>query len=202
MSKRWIPSILMLLTLLGAAKPAASEHVVFAGGCFWGVQAVFENLRGVTNTVAGFAGGAQATAHYEMVSTGLTGHAESVEVTYDPSLISFHDLLKVYFLVAHDPTELNHQGPDYGSQYRSSIFYTTPAQKSQAEAYIAELEKAKTFPAPIVTKVVPLDGFYEAEACHQHFMDHNPNYPYIVQEDRPKIDNLHARFPELLKSSS
>lgn len=202
MSKRWIVSILALFTLLGASKPLPIEHVVFAGGCFWGVQGVFENVRGVRQTVAGYAGGAQATAHYDVVSTGLTGHAESVDVTYDPAQISFRDLLEVFFLVAHDPTELNRQGPDSGSQYRSSIFYTTPAQKAQAEAYIADLERAKTFSAPIVTKVVPLHGFYAAEAYHQHFMQRNPDYPYIVQEDLPKVQNLRVRFPGLVKTSS
>jgi peptide-methionine (S)-S-oxide reductase len=201
-SKRWIVLILGLFSLLGASKPAGTEHVVFAGGCFWGVQGVFENVRGVRDTVAGYAGGAPATAHYEIVSTGLTGHAESVDVTYDPTQVSFHDLLRIFFLVAHDPTELDHQGPDSGSQYRSSIFYTTPAQKSEAQAYIAQLEKAKTFPAPIVTTIVPLKGFYAAEAYHQHFMAHNPDYPYIVQEDVPKVQNLRARFPDLVKANS
>jgi peptide-methionine (S)-S-oxide reductase len=201
-SKRWIVPILALFALLGASKPLPAQHVVFAGGCFWGVEGVFENVRGVRSAVAGYAGGAPVTAHYEMVSTGLTGHAESVDVTYDPAQISFHDLLAVFFLVAHDPTEVDRQGPDTGSQYRSSIFYTTPAQKAAAQAYIAGLEKAKTFSAPIVTKVVPLAGFYPAEAYHQHFMARNPDYPYIVQEDLPKVQHLHERFPELFKASS
>jgi peptide-methionine (S)-S-oxide reductase len=201
-SKRWIVLILGLSSLLGASKPVGAEHVVFAGGCFWGVQGVFENVRGVRSTVAGYAGGAPATAHYEIVSTGLTGHAESVDVTYDPAQVSFHDLLRVFFLVAHDPTELDRQGPDSGSQYRSSIFYTTPAQMSEARAYIVQLEKAKTFPAPIVTTVVPLKRFYAAEAYHQHFMARNPDYPYIVQEDLPKVQNLRTRFPDLFRANS
>ncbi|HTV74649.1 MAG TPA: peptide-methionine (S)-S-oxide reductase MsrA [Candidatus Acidoferrales bacterium] len=203
MSKRWwILWILCLLPLYGAAKPVTTEHVVFAGGCFWGMEGVFEDLRGVRSAVAGYAGGAQATAHYEMVSTGLTGHAESVDITYDPAQISFHDLLEVFFLVAHDPTELNRQGPDVGSQYRSSIFYTTPEQQAQAQAYIAELEQSKTFSAPIVTKLVPLQAFYPAEAYHQHFMQRNPDDPYIVQEDLPKIEHLRERFPQLVKTNS
>jgi peptide-methionine (S)-S-oxide reductase len=201
-SKRWILSILSLFALLGASQPATTQHVVLAGGCFWGMEGVFEDVRGVRSAVAGYAGGAQATAHYEMVSTGLTGHAESVDITYDPSQISFHDLLEVYFLVAHDPTELNRQGPDTGSQYRSSIFYTTPEQQAQAQAYIAELEQAKTFSAPIVTKLVPLRAFYPAEAYHQHFMQRNPDDPYIVQEDEPKIQQLRERFPQFFKANS
>ncbi len=183
-------------------QPATANHTataVFAGGCFWGVEAVFERLNGVTNAVSGFAGGNAATAHYEMVSTGTTGHAESVQVTYDPSRISYGKLLEVFFSVAHDPTELNRQGPDDGTQYRSAIFYSNPEQKRVAEAYIHQLTAAKVFRDPIVTQVVPLNGFYAAESYHQHFFDHNPNNPYIVYNDAPKVKHLQEEFPQLLK---
>jgi peptide-methionine (S)-S-oxide reductase len=175
-------------SLLGAtAASAQTEKVVLAGGCFWGMQAVFSDLKGVTNTVVGYSGGNAVTAHYETVSTGATGHAESVEITYDPAKISFKQLLDVYFLVAHDPTELNRQGPDDGTQYRSEIYYTTPAQRAESEAYIAKLTSAKTYAAPIVTKVAPLDGFYPAEAYHQNFVKNNPNNGYVVYNDLPKL---------------
>jgi len=174
--------------------------VVLAGGCFWGIEGVFESLKGVSNAVSGYSGGAKATAHYEIVSTGTTGHAESVEVTYDPAQISFDQLLKVFFLVAHDPTELNRQGPDDGTQYRSEIYYTTDAQKNAIAAYVKQLEAAKTFKAPIVTKVEPLKAFYPAEAYHQHFMQKNPDYPYIVYNDAPKVAALHKEFPQLVKT--
>jgi peptide-methionine (S)-S-oxide reductase len=182
-------------------KPATTgpQTAVLAGGCFWGVEAVFERLNGVTNVVSGFAGGSKATAHYEIVSTGTTGHAESVQIIYDPAQISYGTLLKVFFAVAHDPTELNRQGPDEGTQYRSSIFYATPEQKTVAEDYIAQLDAARIFRHRIVTTVVPLQGFYAAEAYHQHFLDHNRTYPYIVYNDLPKLDHLHKEFPELLK---
>ena len=182
-------------------KPASPgmQTAVLAGGCFWGVEAVFERLAGVSNVVSGFAGGGKMTAHYEIVSTGTTGHAESVQITYDPAQISYGTLLKVFFAVAHDPTELNRQGPDEGTQYRSSIFYATPEQKTVAEDYIRQLDAARIFPRHIVTTVVPLQGFYEAEAYHQHFLDRNPNYPYIVYNDLPKLDVLKKEFPELLK---
>lgn len=180
----------------------ASERVVLAGGCFWGMEAVFDALQGVTSVVSGYAGGSKETAHYEIVSTGMTGHAESVAITFDPSQISFGQLLKVYFSVAHDPTELNRQGPDTGSQYRSEIFYTTDAQRRVAEAYIRQLEGAKVFHAPIVTKLAPLQAFYAAEDYHQHFMTKNPNYPYIVYNDKPKLEQLRAQYPALLKHRS
>jgi peptide-methionine (S)-S-oxide reductase len=183
-------------------QPATANHTataVFAGGCFWGVEAVFERLNGVTNAVSGFAGGSASTAHYETVSSGTTGHAESVQVTYDPSRISYGKLLEVFFSVAHDPTELNRQGPDEGTQYRSAIFYSNPDQKRVAEAYIHQLTAAKVFRDPIVTQLVPLKGFYEAEAYHQHFFDHNPNNPYIVYNDAPKVKHLQEEFPQLLK---
>jgi peptide-methionine (S)-S-oxide reductase len=182
-------------------KPIASgtQTAVLAGGCFWGVEAVFERLNGVSGVVSGFAGGSKSTAHYEIVSTGTTGHAESVQITYDPAQISYGTLLKVFFAVAHDPTELNRQGPDEGTQYRSSIFYATPEQKTVAEDYIRQLDAAKIFPRRIVTTVVPLQGFYPAEAYHQHFLDRNPRYPYIVYNDLPKLDHLKKELPELLK---
>lgn len=181
------------------AAPPQSARVVLAGGCFWGMQLVFEQLRGVERVVAGYAGGAAATAHYEMVGTGTTGHAESVEITYDPAKISFATLLDVYFKVAHDPTELNRQGPDDGSQYRSEIFYTTGAQKAEALAAIAHLTQTHFYSAPIVTVVAPLRGFYPAEAYHQDFAIHNPDNPYIVTNDLPKVQHLHQEFPSLLK---
>ncbi|MGP0070684.1 MAG: peptide-methionine (S)-S-oxide reductase MsrA [Bryobacteraceae bacterium] len=183
-------------------QPASGNHTataVFAGGCFWGVEAVFERLNGVSDAVSGYAGGAAYTAHYEVVSSGITGHAESVQVTYDPSKISYGKLLEVFFAVAHDPTQLNRQGPDHGTQYRSAIFFSDPDQKRIAEAYIHQLDAAKIFPGAIVTKVVPLNGFYRAEDYHQHYFDHNPNNPYIVYNDAPKVKNLQAQFPQLLK---
>ncbi len=177
----------------------ASEKVVLAGGCFWGMEAVFESLKGVTSAVSGYSGGSKETAHYEIVSTGRTGHAESVEITYDPSQISFAQLLKVYFSVAHDPTELNRQGPDSGTQYRSAIFYTSEAQKRAAEAYIHQLSDSKLFREPIVTQVAPLQAFYPAENYHQHYFVHNPNDPYIVYNDKPKVEQLRKQFPALVK---
>jgi peptide-methionine (S)-S-oxide reductase len=180
-----------------ANQSSATATAVFAGGCFWGVEAVFDRLNGVTKAVSGFAGGNAGTAHYEMVSTGTTGHAESVQVTYDPSKISYGKLLEVFFSVAHDPTELNRQGPDEGTQYRSAIFYSDPDQKRIAEAYIQQLTAAKVFHGKIVTQVVPLHAFYAAEEYHQHYLDRNPNNPYIVYNDVPKVKNLQKQFPEL-----
>jgi peptide-methionine (S)-S-oxide reductase len=182
-----------------SASTRGKQTAVLAGGCFWGVEAVFERLKGVTNVVSGFSGGEKSTAHYETVSTGSTGHAESVEITYDPSKITFGQLLKVYFAVAHDPTELNRQGPDRGTQYRSAIFYMNDEQKKIAEAYIQQLNAAKVFPSPIVTQVVPFHGFYAAESYHQHFLDNNPNYPYIVYNDLPKLVALKKEFPQMCK---
>ena len=178
------------------------QTAVLAGGCFWGVEAVFERLEGVSDVVSGFAGGKKSTAHYETVSTGTTGHAESVKITYDPSKISYGQLLKIFFAVAHNPTELNRQGPDEGPQYRSSIFYATPDEKAVAEAYIHQLDDAKIFKHKIVTTVVPLDGFYPAEAYHQDFLDRNPTYPYIVYNDLPKLAHLKKDFPEMMKPES
>ncbi len=177
---------------------ARTERLVLAGGCFWGMEAVFGSLRGVTSVVSGYAGGAAATAHYELVSTGMTGHAESVAITYDPKRISLAQIYQVYFSVAHDPTELDRQGPDEGSQYRSEIYYTTIAQAQAARIAIDALTRSKRFASPIVTKVEPLDGFYPAEAYHQHFMATHPDYPYIVANDLPKLDALHREFPALV----
>ena len=176
-----------------------SASIVLAGGCFWGVEGVFERLKGVTDAVAGYAGGNKSTAHYEMVETGLTGHAESVKVTYDPSQVSFGQLLEVFFSVAHDPTELNRQGPDSGTQYRSAIFYSNDEQKRVAEAYIKQLNEAKVYSRPIVTQLTALEGFYRAEDYHQHYLDHNPNQPYIVYNDLPKLRHLQQQFPQLCK---
>ena len=181
--------------------PAAKSQTataVLAGGCFWGVEGVFERVKGVSDVVSGFSGGDAATAHYEMVSTGRTGHAESVKITFDPSKITFGQLLQVFFSVAHDPTELNRQGPDEGTQYRSAIFYTSEEQKNVAEAYINQLTQAKAIHGRIVTQVVPFKAFYPAEAYHQHFLDRNPTYPYIVYNDLPKLRQLKKQFPELV----
>ena len=190
----------------GSASPAppkyAPEHIVLAGGCFWGMEAVFDHLKGVSKVVAGYAGGSKATAYYDIVSSGLTGHAESVQITFDPSQISLHQIFDVYFLVAHDPTQLDYQGPDRGKQYRSAIFYSDDTQKRAALEYIKELQEAKTFSAQIVTQVVPLPAFYPAEAHHQHYVANNPNDPYVVYEDLPKLEHLHKRFPQLVTSKS
>jgi peptide-methionine (S)-S-oxide reductase len=173
------------------------ETVVFAGGCFWGIQAVFEHVKGVTKATAGYSGGTVKNPGYEEVSSGTTGHAESVEVVYDPSQITFGQLLKVFFSVAHDPTELNRQGPDTGTQYRSAIFFETPDQERIAKAYVDQLTQAKAFPRPIVTQIAPYKAFYRAEDYHQDFAVHNPDYPYIVINDLPKVDNLKKEFPNL-----
>jgi len=183
-----------------------TETVVLAGGCFWGVQAVFSDVKGVKEAVSGYSGGSKANAEYELVSTGTTGHAESVQVTFDPSKVSFGKLLEIYFSVVHDPTELNRQGPDEGTQYRSEIYYTTDEQKHIAEAYIQQLTAAKVFPHPIVTKLAPLQGFYRAEDYHQDYVLHcKQNSPvctnkgYVVYNDYPKVANFHATYPDLAK---
>ncbi len=181
--------------------PLASAHgqekAVFAGGCFWGTQSVFERVKGVLKTTAGYAGGSAATATYKQVITETTGHAESVEVVYDPSKITYGELLRIFFSVAHDPTELNRQGPDVGTSYRSAIFYVSDEQKRIATDYIAQLDAAKVFPKPIVTQVTPLKGFYRAEDYHQDYALHNPDNPYIQVCDVPKIKALKQQFPEL-----
>jgi peptide-methionine (S)-S-oxide reductase len=181
--------------------PAAGEKqaAVLAGGCFWGMEGVFERLKGVKSVVSGFAGGERATAHYDEVSTGTTGHAESVKITFDPSQITYGQLLKIYFSIAHDPTELNRQGPDTGTQYRSAIFYENEDQKKVAEAYIKQLDEAHVFSRPIVTQVVPLKGFYAAEIYHQHFLDLHPDNDYIRYNDLPKIAALKKQYPEMCK---
>jgi peptide-methionine (S)-S-oxide reductase len=175
------------------------QTAVLAGGCFWGVQAVFQHVKGVSKSVAGYAGGSAQSADYETVSTGNTGHAESVQVTYDPSQISYGQLLRVFFSAATDPTQLNRQGPDVGSQYRSVIFYSNDEQKRIAEAYIRQLEDARVFSHRIVTQVVPLPGFYRAEEYHQDYAAHHPHNPYIVFNDLPKLSRLRAQFPDLYR---
>ncbi|HEX2830179.1 MAG TPA: peptide-methionine (S)-S-oxide reductase MsrA [Burkholderiales bacterium] len=180
------------------AAPKRTETAVLAGGCFWGVEGVFEQLKGVKNVTSGYAGGAKETAKYDVVSSGRTGHAESVQITYDPSQITYGKLLQVFFSVAHDPTEVNRQGPDVGTQYRSAIFYSSDEQKKVAQAYIAQLNAAKVFRKPIATELAPLKAYYEAEAYHQDFMKRNPTYPYIVVHDAPKVVNLQKQFPELV----
>ncbi|PAQ05516.1 peptide-methionine (S)-S-oxide reductase MsrA [Mesorhizobium temperatum] len=179
-------------------KPAASTaKAVFAGGCFWGVQGVFQHVKGVTSAVSGYAGGDKDTAVYETVGTGRTGHAEAVEITYEPTEVTYGQLLQVYFSVAHNPTQLNYQGPDRGPQYRSTIFAENDAQKKIAETYIAQLDKAKVFPEPIVTTLETGKPFYPAEDYHQDFLTLNPTYPYIVYNDLPKVENLKRLFPSL-----
>ena len=181
-----------------APKPAL-DTAVFAGGCFWGVEAVFEHLKGVRSAESGYAGGTVPSPSYEQVSSGDTGHAESVRVIYDPSQITYGQLLQVFFSVAHDPTQLNRQGPDHGTQYRSAIFYRNPEQKRLAEAYVAQLTAAKTFSRPIVTQIAPLGVFNMAEAYHQDYMAHNPKSYYIVVNDAPKVEHLKEQFPALYK---
>ena len=173
------------------------QSAVVSGGCFWGIQAVFQHVKGVITATSGYTGGSAKTAEYEIVSTGETGHAESVQIVYDPSQITYGELLLVFFAVAHDPTQLNRQGPDEGTQYRSSIFYSNDEQKRIAEAYIAQLDKAKVFPRPIVTQVVPLQAFYPAESYHQNYATLHPNQPYIVFNDAPKVEHLRQEFPDL-----
>ena len=177
----------------------AAETAVLAGGCFWGMQGVFEHVKGVTKVVAGYSGGARETAVYELVGSETTGHAESVQITFDPRVVSYGDLLRVYFSVAHDPTELNYQGPDSGTSYRSEIFFATPAQQKVASTYVAQLSAARVFSGPIVTKIEPLKGFYAAEGYHQDFLIHNPTYPYIEVNDMPKIAALQRVWPALYR---
>ena len=178
---------------------AKEDVAVFAGGCFWGVEAVFEHVRGVKSVVSGYAGGTRLTARYPIVASGTTGHAEAVRVVYDPREVSYGQLLKVYFSVAHDPTQLDRQGPDTGPQYRSEIFTTNAQQARVAKAYIAQLEAARVFDRPIVTRVAPLAGFYEAEAYHQDYLRNHPDEPYIVYNDAPKLVALEQQFPGLYR---
>ena len=206
----WFTKLIPVLAILAAGsvpaalpdysgdQPKASTAqatAVFAGRCFWGVDAVFKHTRGVSNVVSGYAGGSAATAKYSIVGTGMTGHAESVQVTYDPAKISYGELLKIFFQVAHDPTKLNRQGPDTGSQYRSAIFYVDAEQKAIAQRYIEQLNQSKAFPKPIVTQVAALDKFYPAEAYHQDYLARHPNEPYIVYNDMPKLEQLKRDFP-------
>jgi len=212
---RFFTGLVALILLGGAASGTAAGQIpayagespssdaegkqtaVLAGGCFWGVDAVFKHVKGVKNVVAGYSGGSAATAHYEMVSSGKTGHAESVKITFDMAKISYGDLLRIFFSVAHDPTQLNYQGPDYGTQYRSVIFYANEDQKQIALAYITQLNNARVFRKPIVTQVVPLERFYPAEVYHQDYLALHPNEPYIIINDRPKLGKLREQFPTL-----
>ena len=183
----------------GASRSATA---VFAGGCFWGVQGVFQHVRGVSNAVSGYAGGAQSSANYDQVSSGATAHAEALKITYDPSQVSYGTLLQIFFSVAHDPTELNRQGPDQGTQYRSAIFPQDAAQRQVAQAYIAQLESARVFKQPIVTKLESGHVFYPAEAYHQDYLYRNPTAPYIVIHDLPKVDNLKRMLPQLYRADA
>jgi peptide-methionine (S)-S-oxide reductase len=183
-----------------AGQQAASEVVVLAGGCFWGVQGVFQHVKGVTSAVSGYAGGEKDTAQYETVSSGTTGHAESVRVTFDPRSISYGHILQIYFSVAHDLTQLNYQGPDVGTQYRSAIFPTTAAQAEIAKSYIAQLDQAHVFGAAIVTRIEPDKAFYPAEDYHQNFLTLNPSNPYIAINDLPKLDDLKRLYPDLYRA--
>jgi peptide-methionine (S)-S-oxide reductase len=197
------PAVAVPAPALDQAAPAGGglQTAVLAGGCFWGMQGVYQHTKGVTQAVSGYAGGQKETAHYEMVGTGRTGHAESISVTYDPQQISYGKILQIYFSVAHNPTELNYQGPDEGTQYRSAIFAANDDQKRIASAYIAQLDKAHVFGEPIVTKLEPFTGFYPAEDYHQDFLVLHPNYPYIVFNDLPKVDNLKRLFPDLYRET-
>ncbi len=192
---------LLLLALVPFSAPAAvagtQQTAVFAGGCFWGVDAVFKHVKGVTDVESGYSGGAADTAHYGMVSEGATGHAESVRVHFDPEKVSYQQLLQVFFNVAHDPTELNRQGPDSGSQYRSAIFFTSDEQRRIAQDYIRQLDAARTYSDPVVTQVVPLQQFYPAEAHHQNYLALHPYQPYIIFNDLPKLKHLQEKFPAL-----
>ena len=190
---------------VAAALPLAAQSprqtAVLAGGCFWGIQNLFEHVTGVTKVVSGYAGGTAETANYEHVGTETTGHAESVEITFDPSVVSYETLLDVFFSVGHDPTQLNRQGPDEGPSYRSAIFYRNDEQRAVAQAVIARLTAAHAYSRPIVTQVVPFTGFYRAEEYHQDFAVHHPDYPYIVINDLPKVEHLRERFPRLYRES-
>lgn len=201
-------AVALLLATIATARPAAVpapasppalDTAVFAGGCFWGVDAVFRHVRGVAKVVSGYAGGSAATAHYLLVSTSTTGHAESVQVTYDPAQVSYEELLQVFFTVAHDPTQLNRQGPDEGTQYRSVIFYTSPEQRRAAAIYIATLTRTHAYQAPIVTEIVKLERFYPAEEYHQNYLARHPDQPYIVYNDLPKVRRLQVELPELYR---
>jgi len=182
------------------AATADTEVAVLAGGCFWGQQGLFEHVKGVSKVVAGYSGGTRATAHYEIVGTETTGHAESVQITFDPRQVSFGTLLRIYFSVAHDPTQLNRQGPDTGTSYRSAVFAVTPIQAATAKSYIAQLDAARIFAAPIATRVEPFKGFYAAEGYHQDYLARNPQAPYIRINDLPKIDALKQVWPQYFRA--
>jgi peptide-methionine (S)-S-oxide reductase len=192
-------SITQTATAMSTVNQKGMKTAVFAGGCFWGTEAVFEHLKGVTNVVSGYSGGSAATANYEAIGSGRTGHAESIIITYDPSQISYEKLLEIYFFVAHDPTQLNRQAPDIGTQYRSAIFFTDIQQQQIATTYIERLNQTKSFSKPVVTQLVPLEKFYAAEDYHQDFIVHNPNNPYVVAHDLPKLAQLRKQFPEIYK---
>ena len=183
--------------IINQPMPENAQTAVFAGGCFWGVEAVFEHVKGVSDVTSGYSGGTAQTADYDAVSGGDTKHAEAVKITYDASKVSYEQLLKVFFAVAHDPTELNRQGPDTGTQYRSAIFYADDRQKQAAEIFIARLTADKIYPQPIVTQINPLEAFYAAEEYHQNYLAQHPNQPYIVINDRPKVEALQKQFPDL-----
>jgi peptide-methionine (S)-S-oxide reductase len=189
--------LIALVLGTSSAATAAEQTAVFAGGCFWGVDAVFKHVKGVSEVVSGYAGGNAATAHYDQVSNGDTGHAESVRIRFNPDQINFAQLLQVFVSVAHDPTQLNRQGPDTGTQYRSVIFYTSPGQQKIAAAYLRQLDAAHTFTKPVVTQLVPLKQFFPAEGYHQNYLALHPNQPYIVINDQPKVENLRKQFPVL-----
>ena len=182
------------------AETGTSATAVFAGGCFWGVQGVFQHVAGVTSAVSGYSGGSAETATYDQTSTGTTGHAESVEITYDPSVVTYGELLQIYFSVAHNPTQLNYQGPDHGTQYRSTIFAVNDAQAETAEQYIEQLDGAGSFNAPIATTIEPFKAFYPAEQHHQDFLTLNPDWPYIAIHDLPKVESLKVFFPEMYRA--
>ncbi|HKP70130.1 MAG TPA: peptide-methionine (S)-S-oxide reductase MsrA [Pyrinomonadaceae bacterium] len=192
-------NVAILLTLAACVAPAAEEKAIFAGGCFWGVEAVFEHVKGVVDVRSGYAGGTKDTADYDAVSSGSTKHAESVEIRFDPTKITYDQLLYIFFAVAHDPTELNRQGPDVGTQYRSAIFYSSPKQKKAAEDFIVAIEKSKAFDKKIVTEVSPLGEFFVAEKYHQDYLKNHPDEPYIVANDLPKLEALKQKFPELYR---
>lgn len=202
MTRTFVRSAALLLLALPLGAQAKTETAVLAGGCFWGVDAVFKHVKGVTSVVSGYAGGAASTADYQTVSDGQSGHAESVKISYDPSVVTYGTLLKLFFSVAHDPTQLNRQGPDTGPQYRSAIFFSNAEQQRAAQAMIAELERSKLYKHPIVTQVVPLQAFYAAEPYHQDYLARHPTQAYIVYNDLPKVEQLRTKYPELYRETA
>lgn len=194
-------SILLTVALFVSSAAAAERNAIFAGGCFWGVEAVFEHVKGVIDVRSGYAGGTKETANYDDVSSGRTRHAEAVEIRFDPAKVTYEQLLFVFFSVAHDPTELNRQGPDVGPQYRSAIFYTDEKQMKAVKAFIQAIEKSKAYNKPVVTQIVPLAEFFAAEDYHQEYLKNNPTEPYIVMHDLPKLEALKKKFPELYRKA-